>query len=41
MSLELTHKIISKIDIFGDLHSINILSVHGLSVNDANFDNEL
>ena len=41
MCSELSHKGISKLDIFGDLCSINSIRCHGISVNDTNFDNEL
>ena len=41
MHSELSHKIISKLDIFGYLFSINNLRFHGISVNDTNFDREL
>ena len=41
MSSALYHTRLSKIDLFGDFHSINNIRSRGLSVNDATFDNEL
>ena len=41
MNSELSHKILYKLDIFGELRSINNFRNHGLSVNDSTFDNEL
>ena len=39
MHSALSHTIISKFDIFGDLCSINNLQAHGISVSDATLDN--
>ena len=41
MRSELYHTRLSKIDIFGNLRSINNIQAHDISVNDATFDNEL
>ena len=41
MRLSLFHTLTSELYIFGDLCFINNLLYHGLSVNDATFDNEL